>query len=218
MDSLASSYMPIATIYEKLKFNFKDAVNYQDKALVLAEKLYVDFPENARYKRGYAVGLFNRAEVLVSLEEFEKSKNDYEKSLEVMNDLVNSDEQNQDYKFVQAAVETSLAGVYVKLKEPRKAFPILQKSLQTINAAQEKNPQDELLKFRKAIVHENYGKAYKAVAEDKNSRADWQKANEHFQKSYEIYKYFKDAGKAKGQDAKKVDELAELVAESKKAI
>jgi hypothetical protein len=85
------------------------------------------------------------------------------------------------------------------------------------------SPTDEIVYFRMASVFEYLGKGYATLAHEKssatqNSLVNWQEALKYLQKSYEIYKDFRDSGKTAGEEAAKVDELAGEINKTEQAI
>ena len=116
--------------------------------------------------------------------------------------------QIDDYEIIKEIGSGRMGKVYLATREG------LEKLL-------EASPNDEIVRYRIAFTEETLGMGYSLLASDKKknqSLENWKTARDHFQKSYQIYKWSRDEGKTVGTDASVVDKVAEDIAKCDAAI
>ncbi len=220
-EQLASSYYKIAEVFESLKQDFARALEYYRKAQIIHEKRLATNSENTEIRRNLGANNYAIANILQSLGDNKNALDNSQKSLLILSKLKDEDPQNNEFKEVVAAAEIQFASLLIKNGKAVEAVEKLEKPLGTLKELIANSPNNEIFKFRMAMIYEKPGNGYAALAMDKktpNSSENWRTAREYFQKSYEIYKSFRDSGKTVGSDASVVDKIADEIAKCDAAL
>ena len=137
--------------------------------------------------------------------------------------MLSADPQNEDFRQGVATVQTFVCEMMIKTGSAAEAIKLLNQSLLTLEKSFAASPTDEQAHFRLANVQAALGKGYAALASDDKTSAQkrlahWREARSWLQKSQEIYKVFRDAGKTTGEDAARLDAVIEGIAKCDAAI
>lgn len=220
-DQLASTYYSLGEASEGLRQDFALALECYRKALSLHERRLAVDSTNTEVRRNVGANSYAIAETLNNLGDHKRALESSQRALQIFSKLREDDPQNIEFKEVFAAVEIQYAGLLVKNGKPEVAIQILAKPLRTLSELVSESAGNEVLKFRMAMIFENLGRGYAGLAEKKPGRdspENWRTARDYFQKSYDIYKGFRDEGKTTGSDALKVDEIGAEIAKCDEAL
>ena len=138
-------------------------------------------------------------------------------------DMLSKDPQNAEFIQVVAAVQTTVCEMMIKTGDTAEAIKLLNQSLLTLEKAFAASPSDAIAHFRVGNAQQGLGQGYAALASDDKAStqkrlAHWREARSWFQKSQEIYKALREAGKITGEDAARLDVVTEEIAKCDAAI
>ena len=216
-EGLAVSYDKVAEIITSLTENHSEALLLYRKSQKISDKLLMADPLNTKLRRNQAIDYFNVARVSATLGDTETGLDSSRKALSVFTEMLSADPQNEEFRQIVAAVQTFVCQMMIKTGNSAEAIKLLNQSLVTLEKSFAASPTDELAHFRIANVQAGLGQGYAALAsEGKTSAqkrlADWREARSWFQKSLEIYGVFRDAGKLTGEEAARLDVVAQEIA------
>jgi len=218
LDRYAISHDLVASILDGGKQEYAEALGIYEKTREITSKLYEKNPQNAIYKRSYAVAFFNVASLQVKLDQNSKAIENSLKGLDMASKMLAEDPKNKEFIQMNAAFEIQHSGILTNLSKEPEALLTVKKALERLEVLKTESPNDLIIEFRIANAHENFGKVYVAIARKNNDKANWKNARNHFQEGYSIYKKLKDEGKAVGDDAAKVELLAKEIAKCDEAL
>lgn len=200
------------------------------EALVLYRKIYkrtetrlAAEPSNTKLRRAHAVSHYNVALVSAKLGDTKTALDSSRQSLAMFVDMLSKDPQNAEFIQVVATVQTTVCEMMIKTGDAAEAIKLLNQSLLTLEKSFAASPSDAIAHFRVGNVKQALGQGYAVLAsDDKTSTqkrlAHWREARSWFQKSQEIYKALREAGKITGEDGARLDIVTEEIAKCDAAI
>ena len=220
---LAVSYGKVAEIITSLTENHSEALLFYRKSQEISDKLFIADPLNTKLRRNQAIDYFNVALLSGKLGDTKTALDGSRKSLAIFTEMSSADPLNEDLRQLVAAVRTFVCQMMIKTGNAAEAIELLNQSLRTLEKSFAASPTDEIAHFRIANVQEGLGQGYAALAADGKTSAqkrlaNWREARSWFQKSLEIYRVFRDAGKLTGEEAAKVSVVTEEIAKCDAAI
>jgi eukaryotic-like serine/threonine-protein kinase len=220
---LAVSYDRVAEIHEILTRNYSEALLYYRKSQEIRDRLLRTDPLNTKLRRDDAVSYFNIATASGKQGDAKTALDSSRQSLAKFTELLSADPQNQDLRETVATAQTVVCEMMIKTGNAAEAIKLLNLSLLTLEKSFAASPTDETIHFRIALVEQQLGMGYESVAshDDRTSAqglAHWREARSWFQKSREIYKVFKEAGKITGEEGARLDVVTEEIVKCDAAI
>ena len=200
------------------------------EALVLYRKIFKETetrlaaePSNTTLRRAHAVSYYNVALVSAKLGDTKTALDGSRQSLAMFVDMSSKDPQNEEFRQVVATVQTTVCENMIKTGDAAEAVKLLNQSLLTLEKSFAASPSDEMAHFRVGNVQQALGQGYAALASDDETStpkrlAHWREARSWFQKSQEIYKALREAGKITGEDAARLDVVTEEIAKCDAAV
>ena len=220
---LAVSYGKLAEIITSLTENHSEALLFYRKSQKISDKLFIADPLNTKLRRNQAIDYFNVALVSGKLGDTKTALDGSRKSLAIFAEMSSADPLNEDLRQLVAAVRTFVCQMMIKTGNAAEAIELLNQTLRTLEKSFAASPTDELAHYRIATVQEGLGQGHAGLAADGKTSAqkrlaNWREARSWFQKSLEIYRVFRDAGKLTGEEAAKVSVVTEEIIKCDAAI
>ena len=208
--ALAVSYDRVAEIHQSVTQNYSEALLLYRKSQIISDKLVADDSLNTRFRRSQAVSFYNIADVTANLGDPQTALESSRKSLAIFTEMSAADPQNEDLRETAVAIQTLVCRLMIKTGNAAEAVNLLNQSLITLEKLFAASPTDGIVHFRIAVLQQELGNGFAALAaESKTSPpkrlAKWREARSWFQKSAEIYKVFRDAGKSTGEEGTRLD-------------
>lgn len=212
--ALENSYDKVGDVWISLTQNHAEALRSYQKAKEISESLFAADPLDTRLRRAVAVTYLHVGEAYAKLGDNKLALDNSRRSLAIFTDMLSVDQQNDELRQAAATVQAFVCGLLIETGNPGEAVRLLDQSLVTLESSFAASPNDELAHFRLANVQAALGTAHAALASAKGIPAgkrlhEWRQARSWFEKSMEIYKPFRAAGKTTGDDDAKVDVAAQ---------
>lgn len=222
-ENLTYCYDRVAEVLTSFAHNHAEALLLYRKIYKMTETRLAAEPSNTTLRRAHAVSYYNVALVSAKLGDTKTALDSSRQSLAIFVDMLSKDPQNEEFHQVVATVQTTICEMMIKTGDAAEAIKLLNQSLLTLEKSFAASPSDEIAHFRVGNVQQALGQGYAALAsDDETSRqkrlADWRAARSWFQKSQEIYKALREAGKITGEDGARLDVVTEEIAKCDAAI
>jgi tetratricopeptide (TPR) repeat protein len=222
-ENLTYCYDRVAEVLTSFAQNHAEALVLYRKIHKMTETRLAAEPSNTRLRRAHAVSYYNVALVSAKLGDTKTALDSSRQSLAIFVDMLSTDPQNEEFRQVVATVQTTVCENMIKTGDAAEAIKLLNQSLLTLEKSFAASPSDEMAHFRVGNVQQALGQGYAALAsDDKTSTqkrlAQWREARSWFQKSQEIYKALREAGKITGEDGARLDVVTEEIAKCDAAI
>ncbi len=222
-DNLTYCYDRVAEVLASSAQNHAEALLLYRKIYKMTEARLAAEPSNTRLRRAHAVSHYNVALVSARLGDTKTALDSSRQSLAIFVDMLSKDPQNEEFRQVVATVQTTVCEMMIKTGDAAEAIKLLNQSLLTLEKSFAASPSDEIAHFRVGNVQQALGQGYAALAsDDKTSTqkrlAHWREVRSWFQKSQEIYKALREAGKITGEDGARLDVVTEEIAKCDAAI
>jgi len=222
-DNLSYCYDTVAEVLASSAPHHAEALELYRKLYKRTETRLAAEPGNTKLRRAHAVSYFNIALVSAKLGDTKTALDNSRQSLAMFVDMLSKDPQNAEFIQVVATVQTTVCELMIKTGDTAEAIKLLNQSLQTLEKSFAASPSDEIAHFRIGNAQQALGQGYAALAsDDKTSTqkrlAHWREARSWFQKSQEIYKALREAGKITGEDGARLDVVTEEIAKCDAAI
>ena len=216
-ENLTYCYDRVAEVLTSFAHNHAEALLLYRKIFKETETRLAAEPSNTTLRRAHAVSYYNVALVSAKLGDTKTALDSSRQSLAMFVDMSSKDPQNEEFRQVVATVQTTVCENMIKTGDAAEAINLLNQSLLTLEKSFAASPSDEMAHFRVGNVQQALGQGYAALAsEEKTSTqkrlAHWREARSWFQKSQEIYKALREAGKITGEDGARLDVVTEEIA------
>lgn len=221
LTGLALCFDKVAEILAQSAESQSEARDLIFKSQEISLRFLARNPQAPALRRAVAVGYYDISNISAKLNDNKAALENAQKSLAMFEQLLTEDPQNEEFRQIVATVETELCASLIRAGKAPEAITRLNKSLAVLQKLTADSPSDEIARFRIAVVYEYLGKSFAALTSDKNSPVyltNLKQSREFFQKSFDIYKDFRDSGKTVGDEAAKVDEIAAEIAKCNEAI
>jgi len=222
-DNLTYCYDRVAEVLTSFAHNHAESLLLYRKIYKITETRLAAEPNNTKLRRAHAVSYYNVALVSAKLGDTKTALDSSRQSLAMFVDMLSKDPQNAEFVQVVATVQTTVCENMIKTGDAAEAIKLLNPSLQTLEKSFAASPGDEIAHFRVGNAQQALGQGYAALASDEKTStqkrlAHWREARSWFQKSQEIYKALRDAGKITGEDGARLDVVIEEIVKCDAAI
>ena len=222
-ENLTYCYDRVAEVLTLFAHNHAESLVLYRKIFKRTEARLAAEPGVTRLRRAHAVSYYNVALVSAKLGDTKTALDSSRQSLAIFVDMLSTDPQNEEFRQVVATVQTTVCELMIKTGDAAEAIKLLNQSLLTLEKSFAASPSDEMAHFRVGNVQQALGQGYAALAsDDKTSTpkrlAHWREARSWFQKSQEIYKALREAGKITGEDGARLEVVTEEIARCDAAI
>ena len=220
---LARAYDREAEVITALTDDHAAALVLMRKAQAIGERLAAAEPLNTKLQRGQAVGHFNVALVSSKLGDLETSLDSSRRALAIFTAMSSADPQNDEFRQAVAMVQAFVGETMIKNGHAAEGIELLRQPLLLLERSFAASPTDEIAHFRLANVQQAMGQGYLALAAEAKTPATrrlahWREARSWLQRSREVYRVFRDAGRLTGEDAARWDTVIAEIAKCDAAI
>ncbi len=216
LESLSYSYQILAEIESGLLFNYPKALEITIKGNEISEKLLAFDLQNTTFRRNVAAGRNDISALKVKVGDFKSALENSGTAFEMFSLLVKEDPQNEEFKQILATAELDLGDRLILVGRASEGITHLEKVLNDLREMYAASPKEEVLHFRIAVANEAMGKGYFALGNDnkieRNERIkNLREAKKYFESSYEVLKDYRDRKIIVGEEAARVDAIAENI-------